>query len=119
MTGPAALALGVAPEVDPAKVTPGFGGFLVFFVLALVAYFLYRSFTARMRRVDVRARLAAEAAEHDAAKGGARRRDGARPDEAQPDEAVPEAAQRDATRQATGGAAEPGSAAPEASGGSR
>ncbi len=71
MTGPAAWALGVAPEIDPAKVTPGFGCFLVFFLLALAAYFLYRSFTARMRRVDVRARLAAEAADQESKRDAA------------------------------------------------
>ena len=61
MTGLWTVAPVVAPAVDPEKVTPGFGGFLVFFALALVSWFLYRSFTARMRRVDVRARLAAQA----------------------------------------------------------
>ena len=60
MTGLWTVAPVVAPAVDPEKVTPGFGGFLVFFALALVSWLLYRSFTARMRRVDVRARLAAE-----------------------------------------------------------
>lgn len=56
------LATGETEALDPAKVTPGIGGFLVFFALALVAWALYRSFATHMRRVDVRARLEAERA---------------------------------------------------------
>lgn len=40
----------------PEEVTPGIGGFLVFFLLGLASWVLYRSFTTHMRRVDVRAR---------------------------------------------------------------
>ncbi len=45
-----------APELDPAVVTPGIEGFLVFFALALASWFLYRSLLKQVRRVDVRAR---------------------------------------------------------------
>ena len=44
-----------APELDPSVVTPGIEGFLVFFVLALAAWLLYRSLLKQIRRVDVRA----------------------------------------------------------------
>lgn len=67
---PAALAQvpGPAPDLDPYTVTPGIGGFLVFFALALAAWFLYRSFVRHMRRVQVRALLEAE--ERDRERGG-------------------------------------------------
>jgi hypothetical protein len=55
------LATGETEALDPAKVTPGMGGFLVFFLLALVSWALYRSLATHMRRVDVRARRDAEA----------------------------------------------------------
>ena len=48
------------PELDPEKVTPGMGGFLVFFALGLASWLLYRSLTRHMRRVDVRSRRLAE-----------------------------------------------------------
>lgn len=57
------LASSGAEPLDPAKVTPGIGGFLVFFILALASWALYRSLTTHIRRVDVRARNLAEAAE--------------------------------------------------------
>lgn len=43
-------------DLAPEQVSPGIGGFLVFFLLALASWLLYRSFTTHMRRVDVRAR---------------------------------------------------------------
>jgi peptidoglycan/LPS O-acetylase OafA/YrhL len=43
------------PDLDPSVVTPGIEGFLVFFVLALAAWLLYRSLLKQIRRVDVRA----------------------------------------------------------------
>lgn len=46
---------GPATDLDPSVVTPGIEGFLVFFVLALAAWFLYRSLLKQIRRVDVRA----------------------------------------------------------------
>ncbi len=55
------LTAGEAEVLDPAKVTPGMGGFLVFFLLALASWALYRSFATHMRRVDVRARRDTEA----------------------------------------------------------
>ncbi len=60
-------AAGDAPEVDAAAVTPGMGGFLAFFALALVLVLLYRSFTTHMRRVDVRSRIRDEEDERRAA----------------------------------------------------
>jgi hypothetical protein len=48
------------PELDPEKVTPGMGGFLVFFALGIASWLLYRSLTTHMRRVDVRSRREAE-----------------------------------------------------------
>lgn len=62
--GPGADTVGRAAaagaEVAAETVTPGIGGFLTFFALAVGLVFLYRSFTAHMRRVDVRARLRRE-----------------------------------------------------------
>ncbi len=43
------------PDLDPSVVTPGIEGFLVFFLLALAAWLLYRSLLKQIRRVDVRA----------------------------------------------------------------
>lgn len=57
------LVPGETEALDPAKVTPGMGGFLVFFLLALVSWALYRSLATHMRRVDVRARRDAEVQE--------------------------------------------------------
>ena len=80
MTGiPVALALAPRLAVDlaadgapaPEEVTPGIGGFLVFFLLGLASWLLYRSFTTHMRRVDVRARrLQDEAAAERARRSG-------------------------------------------------
>ena len=47
-------------ELDPERVTPGIGGFLVFFALGIASWLLYRSFATHMRRVDLRARRRAE-----------------------------------------------------------
>lgn len=47
---------------DPYVVSPGMAGFLVFLVLALACWLLYRSLLTQLRRVDVRARLRAEEA---------------------------------------------------------
>lgn len=52
---------GPSPDLDPSVVTPGIEGFLVFFVLALAAWFLYRSLLKQIRRVDVRAAQRREA----------------------------------------------------------
>jgi hypothetical protein len=49
-----------ATPLDPASVTPGVGGFVVFIALALASWVLYRSLATHLRRVDVRARLRAE-----------------------------------------------------------
>ena len=51
-----------APQLDPAIVSPGLGGFLVFFALALVCWLLFRSFSKHLRRVNVRAAAEARAA---------------------------------------------------------
>lgn len=68
--GPVMSANVPAPEIDPTRVTPGLGGFLTFFALALAAWFLYRSFATHMRRIDVRARLQAEEDARRAAEPG-------------------------------------------------
>jgi hypothetical protein len=64
MSGPLSLAapalLAAAPAVPSERVTPGIGGFLVFFVLGLASWLLYRSFAKHVRRVDVRSRLRAQ-----------------------------------------------------------
>lgn len=54
MSGPVMAA--AVSAVEPERVTPGIGGFLVFFLLGLFSWLLYRSFATHMRRVDVRAR---------------------------------------------------------------
>lgn len=65
------LATSETEGLDPAKVTPGMGGFLVFFILALASWALYRSLTTHMRRVDVRSRNLDEAAARQSAEQGA------------------------------------------------
>lgn len=47
--------------VDPEDVSPGLLGFLVIFAVALACIPLFRSMTSKLRRVDHRARLEAEA----------------------------------------------------------
>ncbi|MFB9375656.1 hypothetical protein ACFFKU_17940 [Kineococcus gynurae] len=50
-------------ETPPADlVSPGIGGFLALFLLALAVYFLGRSMARRVRRVNQRAQVEAEAA---------------------------------------------------------
>lgn len=56
---------------DPYVVSPGMAGFLVFLVLALACWLLYRSLLTQLRRVDVRARLRAEEAAAARAAAGA------------------------------------------------
>lgn len=71
-----------APALDPAVVTPGIEGFLVFFALALASWFLYRSLLKQVRRVDVRARQQREQEEE-------ARADAARAVDASPAAGVP------------------------------
>lgn len=80
------------PELDAYVVSPGLGGFLAFFALALACWFLYRSFVKHMRRVDVRARLQAQ-------EEAASREKGSDGEEAGPDPELvaPEAPSSDAS----------------------
>ncbi|WP_432503049.1 hypothetical protein [Kineococcus arenarius] len=47
-------------SIDPDLVTPGLGGFLTLFALAMALYFLGRGMARRVQRVNQRARLDAE-----------------------------------------------------------
>lgn len=62
-------------QVDPSKVSPGFGGFLVIALLAVALFFLGLDMVRRLRRAKFRAEiqeeLAAEIAERDAAAAAA------------------------------------------------
>lgn len=68
-------------DLTPEQVSPGIGGFLVFFLLGLASWLLYRSFTTHMRRVDVRARREREDArgEDEAGRGRAGEDEGSGP----------------------------------------
>lgn len=55
-----ALVLALAEAPPDELVTPGLPGFVVFFALAVATIGLARSFSRQMRRIDHRARLAAE-----------------------------------------------------------
>ncbi|MFC4554064.1 hypothetical protein [Georgenia faecalis] len=87
--GTAAAQLGAEETPTPAPerrmtidtVTPGIGGFLAFFALALAAWLLFRSMTKHVRRVDHNARMQ-DAAAQDAAGAGA----GAAEPDATPDD---------------------------------
>ena len=90
MSGPAALAAATPtpttsgtqqPSVDADLVTPGLGGFLALFGLALALYLLARSMARRVQRMNHRARLDAE----ERAEAAARADGGARGGDAGPD----------------------------------
>ena len=67
----AAAAAQPPPAVDPDSVSPGLGGFLVVFALALATWALARSMTGRLRNVRRRAELEArEGRPPDAPDGG-------------------------------------------------
>ncbi|NAZ87226.1 hypothetical protein [Kineococcus indalonis] len=58
------------PSVDADLVTPGLGGFLALFGLALALYLLGRSMARRVQRVNHRARVEAEERAAAAARSG-------------------------------------------------
>lgn len=57
------------PAVDPDSVSPGLGGFLVVFALALATWLLARSMTGRLRNVRRRAELEAREGRPDGDEG--------------------------------------------------
>jgi len=77
LLGPALLAVAAqTPDPTPSEMTiytvsPGIAGFVVFFVLALAGWLLFRSLTKHVRRIDHdelrRERTAQEAGAQDAA----------------------------------------------------
>jgi hypothetical protein len=77
VTALAAVAAEPPTAPDPDAVSPGLGGFLVVFALALATWFLARSMTGRLRNVRRRAELEEregrppEAADGDEGRGDA------------------------------------------------
>jgi hypothetical protein len=65
----AAVAAEPPPAPDPDSVSPGLGGFLVVFALALATWFLARSMTGRLRNVRRRAELEAREGRPDGDEG--------------------------------------------------
>lgn len=52
-------------DAESVNVTPGLGGFVAFFLLAVALYFLMRNMNARLRRMAYREEQEAKAVESD------------------------------------------------------